>query len=161
MDIHSLLPYPSGALSNFSARVFVVDAERCESMEGFIQSLKFEDIGAQRQARSMSGMAAKKFGAARASAWMSEQALWWKGKKMARGSEELSALVDMAFQSMFDQCADFKEALMATEGQELTHEVGSDEQDKTALTKDEFCKRLLALREHGRLAGWAKSRHKT
>lgn len=41
MDIGSGTGYPSANLSNFSPHVFTVDGIECNSMEGFLQSLKF------------------------------------------------------------------------------------------------------------------------
>lgn len=43
MDIGSGSGYPSSNLSNFSPHGFVVDGVECASMEGFLQSLKFQD----------------------------------------------------------------------------------------------------------------------
>ena len=43
MDIGSGTGYPSAALSNFAPHSFVIDGVECASMEGFLQSLKFQD----------------------------------------------------------------------------------------------------------------------
>ena len=43
MDIGSGTGYPSANLSNFSPHMFIVDGIKCNSMEGFLQSLKFQD----------------------------------------------------------------------------------------------------------------------
>ena len=42
MDIGSKSGYPAGALSNFSPHPFEIDGVKCNSMEGFLQGLKFE-----------------------------------------------------------------------------------------------------------------------
>jgi len=42
MNIGSGNGYPSSALSNFAAHPFVIDGVHCASMEGFLQSLKFD-----------------------------------------------------------------------------------------------------------------------
>ena len=42
MDIGSKSGYPAGALSNFSPHPFILDGVQCNSMEGFLQGLKFE-----------------------------------------------------------------------------------------------------------------------
>ena len=42
MDIGSGNGYPSGALSNFSPHPFVFDGVKCNSMEGLLQSFKFD-----------------------------------------------------------------------------------------------------------------------
>ncbi len=43
MDIGSGTGYPSASLSNFAPHAFVIDGVECASMEGFLQSLKFQD----------------------------------------------------------------------------------------------------------------------
>ena len=43
MDIGSQNGYPSGALSNFAPHPFEIDGIKCNSMEGFLQSLKFSN----------------------------------------------------------------------------------------------------------------------
>lgn len=42
MDIGAGNGYPQSALSNFAPHPFVIDGVKCNSMEGFLQSLKFE-----------------------------------------------------------------------------------------------------------------------
>lgn len=44
MDIGSGNSYPAVSLSNFSPHPFIIDDILCNSMEGFLQSLKFKDI---------------------------------------------------------------------------------------------------------------------
>jgi predicted NAD-dependent protein-ADP-ribosyltransferase YbiA (DUF1768 family) len=43
MDIGSGKSYPLNALSNFAPHPFRVDGVECNSMEGFLQSLKFKN----------------------------------------------------------------------------------------------------------------------
>ena len=43
MDIGSGTGYPSANLSNFHPHAFTIDGITCASMEGFLQSLKFEN----------------------------------------------------------------------------------------------------------------------
>lgn len=43
LDIGSGKDYPSNALSNFAPHPFIIDGVECNSMEGFLQSLKFKD----------------------------------------------------------------------------------------------------------------------
>ncbi len=44
MDIGSGKDWPSSALSNFSPHPFIIDGVECNSMEGFLQSLKHEKM---------------------------------------------------------------------------------------------------------------------
>ncbi len=47
MDISSKGKGPARRLSNFAANAFVLDGVACASMEGFLQSLKFENPDTQ------------------------------------------------------------------------------------------------------------------
>jgi predicted NAD-dependent protein-ADP-ribosyltransferase YbiA (DUF1768 family) len=44
MDIGSGNGYPGASLSNFAPHPFTIDGVECASMEGFLQSLKFESV---------------------------------------------------------------------------------------------------------------------
>lgn len=59
MDIGSGNGYPESALSNFAPHPFIIDGVQCNSMEGFLQSLKFESIEMQNYVCSLVGKAAK------------------------------------------------------------------------------------------------------
>lgn len=43
MDISSGAGYPASSLSNFAPHEFEIDDIKCASMEGFLQSLKFQN----------------------------------------------------------------------------------------------------------------------
>ena len=49
LDIGSGKDYPSNALSNFAPHPFVIDGVECNSMEGFLQSLKFKEPEMQKE----------------------------------------------------------------------------------------------------------------
>lgn len=53
MDIGSGNGYPSAALSNFAPHPFTIDGIQCNSMEGFLQSLKFKDEEMQKSSLSI------------------------------------------------------------------------------------------------------------
>lgn len=59
VDIGSSSGYPSGALSNFAPHPFVIDEVECNSMKGFLQSLKFSDPEIQKEVCKLVGKAAK------------------------------------------------------------------------------------------------------
>ena len=44
MDIGSKCGYPASSLSNFAPHPFEIDGVKCNSMEGFLQSLKFNSL---------------------------------------------------------------------------------------------------------------------
>ena len=59
MNIGSGNGYPNSALSNFAPHPFVIDGVWCASMEGFLQSLKFESVDMQNYVCTLVGKAAK------------------------------------------------------------------------------------------------------
>jgi hypothetical protein len=146
MDISSRNGWPSNRLSNFAANRFVVDDVVCGGMEGFLQSLKFEDPEVQLAVCALSGATAKKRGSARTRAWQAVQTLWWRGAAMDRHGPAYQALLDRAFRAMFEQSRQFRTALAATGKAELSHAMGRTDPRESILTAAEFCGRLLALR---------------
>lgn len=59
MNIGSNNNYPGCALSNFAGYRFVIDDIQCNSMEGFLQSLKFKSEDMQKEVCLLIGKAAK------------------------------------------------------------------------------------------------------
>lgn len=56
MDISSGAGYPASSLSNFAPHEFIIDDVKCASMEGFLQSLKFQNPDMQRYVCSLVGI---------------------------------------------------------------------------------------------------------
>jgi predicted NAD-dependent protein-ADP-ribosyltransferase YbiA (DUF1768 family) len=148
MDIGSGNAYPSNALSNFAPHPFEVDGVSINSMEGFLQSLKFKSIEMQAKVCTLIGYAAKKKG--RNKNWQETQTLWWKGNPIKRNSKEYQDLLDKAYTQLYTN-EKFKKALDATKGMTLTHNIGKSKKNDTVLTKSEFCSRLRKLRDNGTL----------
>lgn len=143
LDIWSRAPYPSNVLSNLCSNGFKFDGVLCGSMEGFLQSLKQNDINKQRQICSMKGGNARKKSV---TSWLTDQTIWWKGRAINRQSQEYMLLVRDAYQAMFDQNERFRTALMQTRGLKLVHTRGEENSFKTILTSTEFCGILEDLR---------------
>jgi predicted NAD-dependent protein-ADP-ribosyltransferase YbiA (DUF1768 family) len=59
IDIKAKAPFPAGALSNFAPYSFSLDGIACQSMEGFLQSLKIEDSAEQAGVCSLAGAEAQ------------------------------------------------------------------------------------------------------
>lgn len=148
MDIGSGNNYPSSALSNFAPHPFVIDGVECNSMEGFLQSLKFESIDMQKHVCTLVGKAAKFRG--KHKKWWRTQTLYWQGKPIDRHSEEYQQLLDKAYMALY-QNSGFKKALEATNNSVLTHSIGKNNPRQTVLTESEFCSRLMKLRNQGKL----------
>lgn len=143
MDIGSGTGWPSAALSNFAPHPFVIDGVECASMEGFLQSLKFKEPAMQAEVCKLVGKAAKFKG--KKKKWWKTQTLYWNGVEYARDSEEYQELLDRAFDALA-QNTGFQKALLATNNSTLTHSIGKSKEQETVLTKQEFCSRLMRIR---------------
>lgn len=143
MDIGSGNGYPSSSLSNFAAHPFIIDGIPCNSMEGFLQSLKFSDKEMQKHVCTLVGRAAKAKG--KHKKWQQNQTLYWQGKSYKRDSEEYQALIDRAYRALSLNNG-FRNALLSTGNATLTHSIGKRKINETVLTEQEFCSRLTELR---------------
>ena len=135
---------PGSVLSNLSSNGFRFDGMVCGSMEGFLQSLKHQDVDKQRQICSMKGRNAKKRTTAR---WQTDQVVWWKGRPIDRQDESFRSFVKQAYCAMFEQNERFRIALMKTRGKRLFHSRGESNSFKTILTEKEFCEILTEIRD--------------
>ena len=144
MDIGSGHGYPADALSNFAPHPFVLDGIECNSMEGFLQSLKFSNPDMQREVCKLVGRAAKFKG--KNKNWHVKQVLYWQGKEIPRDSDEYQMLLDRAYIAMATQNRGFQCALLATKDAVLTHSIGKTKTNETVLTRNEFCSRLTKIR---------------
>lgn len=147
MDIGSGSGYPSASLSNFAPHPFVIDGVQCASMEGFLQSLKFESVDMQEYVCTLVGKAAKKKG--RKKNWQQSQTLYWRGVAIKRDSDDYQKLLDRAYEALNENTG-FRKALEATGNATLTHSIGKNKISETVLTTREFCSRLTKLREKNR-----------
>ncbi|WP_289281519.1 MULTISPECIES: hypothetical protein [unclassified Methylophaga] len=147
MDIGSDNKYPANKLSNFTRREFVFDGVNISSMEGFLQSLKFENQNAQEITCGLIGKEAKRKGRSRNKRWKSMQRLWWKGVEYKRSSKQYQDLLDRVYLAMFEQNEDFRKCLEAAGTARFTHSIGNSNRKETVLTESEFCNRLTMLRD--------------
>lgn len=144
MDIGSGSGFPSATLSNFAPHPFVIDGVECNSMEGFLQSLKFSNPEMQAEVCKLVGKAAKFKG--KKKKWWRTQTLHWQGTEILRDSQEYQDLLDRAFDALA-QNSGFRTALLATGNSVLTHSIGKTKITETVLTRQEFCSRLTKIRE--------------
>lgn len=145
MNIGSGHGYPAGNLSNFSPHPFIIDGVKCASMEGFLQSLKFDKIHVQMEVCKLVGKEAKFKGKKRNKAWKRVQKLWWQGKKYDRHGQEYQKLLDRAFDALTENQS-FQKALLTTGDAVLKHSMGKSNPKDTVLTVSEFCSRLTRIR---------------
>ena len=146
MDIGSKNSYPAGALSNFSGHRFFLDGVQCNSMEGFLQSLKFKNPEMQIEVCKLVGFGAKRKGASKN--WKVSQVLYWRGREIGRYSKEYQDLLDNAYEAMYRDSESFRKALKASGNSVFTHSIGKNKECDTVLTVKEFCSRLTKLREN-------------
>lgn len=144
MDIGSKCGYPASSLSNFSPHPFEIDGVLCNSMEGFLQGLKFESIEMQEYVCTLVGFAAKRKGSKKN--WKQSQTLYWKGETYKRDSKEYQDLLDRAYFELSKNTG-FQNALLATNDSSITHSIGKNKENDTVLTEREFCSRLYKLRD--------------
>jgi len=143
MDIKSGCGYPASSLSNFAPHPFVIDGVECNSMEGFLQSLKFENPSFQKYVCTLVGVQAKYKG--KKKKWWVKQQLYWQGETYARDSQEYQELLDKAYLALA-QNVGFRKALLATGDAKLNHSIGKNKTTETILTKQEYCSRLMKIR---------------
>lgn len=143
MDIGSGAGFPAATLSNFAPHPFVIDGVQCNSMEGFLQSLKFKDAEMQKAVCLLVGKAAKFKG--KKKKWWRTQTLYWQGQEFKRDSKEYQDLLDRAFDALAKNSG-FQKALLATGTATLEHSIGKSKITETVLTRQEFCSRLTKIR---------------
>lgn len=144
MDIKSGSGYPASSLSNFAPHPFEIDGVQCNSMEGFLQSLKFENPEMQKYVCTLVGLEAKYKG--KKKNWWKTQTLWWQGKEIDRHAVEYQELLDRAYNEL-SKNEGFKKALLATNNSSITHSIGKSDESHTVLTQREFCGRLMKIRD--------------
>lgn len=145
MDIHSRGAWPSKALSNFAPHPFIYNDVDINSMEGFLQGLKFKSVPMQREVCKLVGRAAKAKGAKKK--WQTKGLLWWNGVAYDRYSSEYNNLLYDVYYSAIKQNEGFRRALLATKGMSLTHSIGKKKPKDTIITESEFCSILRNIRE--------------
>lgn len=147
MDIGSGSRYPSNRLSNFAPSKFIFDGVACNSLEGVLQSFKFESVEMQAEVCKLVGKAAKFKGGKKK--WFRTQTLYWKGVPIPRKSDEYQVLLNNLYNAVYTQCDGFRRALNASKGMALGHSMGKTDKTKTILTIREFVGRLKHLRDIG------------
>lgn len=134
----------SSRLSNLYPYKFEIDGMIMSSYEGFIQSLKTNDIKEQQKIWNMSGYLAWKY--SQQFDWTINQKLYWNDIEYDRHSDEYTKLLEYSYDCLFTN-NDFKESLRESIGEELDHSIGGTNPYKTIMTKKEFLFNLNRLRD--------------
>ena len=148
LDISSHSKYPVNLLSNFADTDFVFGGYRIKSMEGFLQSLKTQDVKEQEYICSLDGLRAKGMGKKlNKQRNYSFKNLFWHGEKIKRDSAQYQNLIKSAYKERFNNDDDFRFALEYTKNYNLAHSIGVHDPKRTLLTEQEFIGILNDLRE--------------
>jgi len=150
MNIKSGAGYPASALSNFAPHPFIFRGLQVNSMEGFLQGLKFKNPDMQKHVFTLVGKAAKSKG--RGKNWHRDQTLYFQGEPIDRHSKDYQDLLDEAYHEMFNSNESAQNALLSTHNAVLTHTIGKKNPSETVLTRSEFCGRLMKIRKKLRLS---------
>jgi hypothetical protein len=145
MNIGSNNKGVASRLSNFTAREFTFDGVLCKSMEGLLQSFKFDKEHIQVEVCKLMGFGAKKRGQGRNKSWKTKQTLWWKGVEYKRKSKEYDKLIRDAYDALATN-EHFAKDLLSTQSSTFTHSIGSNKRNDTVLTEREFCGNLHRVR---------------
>ncbi len=147
-DICYKYDYPFNVLCNFTSSRFIFDGVEINSMEGFLQSLKVKDPGAQEKMCKMPGFLAKKAGNyLKKSGQFDREHLYWRGKEYKINSKEYQALLNSAYRAKYLCDTNFRNVLAMSEGYTLTHKIGKSDPADTVLTEEEFINNLNLLRD--------------
>lgn len=146
LDIYSTGLYPANVLSNLAPKEFVFDGVECASIEGFLQSLKVNDIKKQKEICGLYGGSAKE-SSKKFTQWLKTHKLYWQEKEYDRFSSQYIDLLKRAYKACYEQNEIFRQALESTKGTTLTHSTGGINPSTTVITKYEFTKILTDLRD--------------
>jgi hypothetical protein len=133
------------SLSNLMPYGFWLDDVSCGAIEGFLQSLKWQNRDEQREIAKLHGVEAWRTGQG-GNTWKDTQTLYWNGAAYPRQSKKYHGLLDRAYDACFEQNIDFQAALGATGNAVLIHSRGKHNPCNTTLTEWEYVYQLYRLR---------------
>lgn len=132
-------------LSNLFPHEFKFGGITFASMEGFLQSLKTNDLAAITTLSSLHGVAAWREGQ-KYNNWKKSQTLYFLGKTYARESREYEYLIISAYNALFNTYKYLRVALRESLPRTLTHSVGKTDPRDSVLTQGEYIGNLERLR---------------
>lgn len=147
MNIGSNGKWPVNVLSNFAATPFEIDGVKCNSAEGFIQSLKFPEPEMQKYVCTLVGRKAKFKGKKANKRIRQKQKIWWQGNEFDFRSDEHFALIERGLRAKYTLSDRAKRALLATRNATLTHNTGFKESKHTSLPASKFIAMLYKIRK--------------
>ena len=145
IDISSKDNYPCNVLSNLAAHQFVLDGITCSAFESFLQSLKFKKEKEQTAICKMNGLNAKITGNKKR-LWKIRKRIYWKGQSYKMYSDEFYKLIDRAYEKMYQQNEDYRQALYDLGSIEISYSINADDTKNTVLSEYEILRRIECLR---------------
>lgn len=150
MDIRSGRPGAAGILSNLTRELFIFDGIEVSSSEAVLMAFKVSDWDLAQRLLGLHGLAPKKEVASflcngLIGDWRETQTLYWRGSPVDRHGDDYKTLVRSLFLAKAT-AKDFRQALISTRGQTLTHRSGGRDPNQTVLTEKEFCSALMHVR---------------
>ena len=147
-DISDQRGFPFGMLDPSAPVRFEIDGVECASLDGFMESLKFERIVDQKNVTKRVGADAKNQSKNK-DFWphnvKADRELYWQGESFKRNSKTFDRLLARVFRQMIRNPI-YHEALMSTEDADFTHSKGKANKKDTVLTKKELTDNLKAVR---------------
>jgi hypothetical protein len=132
-------------LSNLFPYPFIFRGWEYGSIEGLLQSLKFEDPEAQAELAGLHGYLAFKTGQL-GNGWKKTQTLWCQEHSYARMSPEYQQLLTDAYDACLEQNVGFVQAFIDSGNAVLTHSIGKHDSSDTTLTASEYLIQMYRLR---------------
>lgn len=132
-------------LSNLYSYPFGLRGRRYGSIEGFLQSIKTQDVETQEFLAPLHGYDAFKVGQL-GNAWKKTQTLWFGETPIARDSLEYQQLLTQAYDACLEQNIEFVQALLDSVNAILTHSIGKHDSRDTTLTASEYLHQMYRLR---------------
>lgn len=146
-DISDERGFPFGMLDPSAPVRFEIDGVQCASLDGFLESLKFERIIDQKNINKRVGNDAKKRGKEKDNPGnqRANRVLYWQGDTFKRNSKTFNKLLVRVFREMAKN-ARYQAALMATQDVNFRYPKGKANKKDTILTKKELTDNLKKLR---------------
>lgn len=145
-DLGVTKDWPGGQLDPWTRNPFVYDKVRCNSLEGILQSLQFEDPKRQLGICRLSGRAAREEGKKCPRNWKLSGMLFWQGYIFDRHGHKYQEFLNEVFLAV-SRNREFRRALMATGGVLLTDSTMETSPYRTVLSVEEYIGRLMILRK--------------
>lgn len=149
LNIRADSPDERGAiLSNLAPTPFTIGNYTFPSVESALQGIKFSDPKKQQEVFAMDGMSALREGRKVTLAIKEDEVshVYWEGKSIEYNSPEHRMLIGMFIREKIRQNPKVQEALLATEGDFIYHDVGP-ENPNTSLPEKLYIEILLAERK--------------